>query len=71
MILLFRKNIEKQCSYCKRAAKVDEHTMICVAKGIVHCDSHCARFRYDPLKRIPDPPARMQLPKRDDSDYSL
>lgn len=71
MRLLFRKKIDKQCTYCTHAAKVDDRTMVCTAKGIVSSDFHCRRFRYDPLKRIPDPPARMRLPKRDDGDYSL
>lgn len=71
MNMLFRKKIEKQCSYCKHAAKVDENTMVCVSKGLVSSHSHCGRFRYDPLKRIPDPPARIHIPKHSEEDYSL
>lgn len=45
--------------------------MVCVKKGVVSADGACRRFRYDPLKRVPEP-AGMDLPMgREDADYSL
>ena len=69
--MLFRKNMEKLCLYCSHAARVDENTMVCTKKGLVDGHSHCRGFRYDPLKRVPDPPAQMHLPEYDSGDYSL
>lgn len=68
--MLFRK-VEKSCSYCTRAIKIDEETMACRRKGPVSVDGACRAFRYDPLKRIPEAP-EMELPvPEDDADYSL
>lgn len=69
--MLFRKKMERACAYCSRAVKIDEDTMVCVKKGVVSADGACRRFRYDPLKRVPEP-AGMDLPMgREDADYSL
>ena len=33
--MLFRKKIDKFCSYCVHAGKVDDSTYLCAKKGIV------------------------------------
>ena len=53
MQLLFRKNIDRYCAYCQFAGRIDEAHMICQHCGVVPCEHHCRRFRYDPLKRVP------------------
>lgn len=50
---LFRKDIEKQCAYCAYGCFISEREVVCVKKGIMDAASHCRRFSYDPLKRIP------------------
>ena len=52
--MLFRKKIDRYCTYCQFAGRVDEETMVCQHYGIVPCDHRCRKFRYDPLKRVPD-----------------
>ena len=69
--MLFRKDIHKLCVYCKHAARIDDNTLICRKKGIVNRWDYCRAFRYDPLKRVPEPPAQMQLPDLGQEDYSL
>lgn len=69
--MLFRKKIERFCTYCQFAGKIDEETMICQYCGIVPCDHHCRRFRYDPLKRVPGRMKPQQFGKSDQKDYSL
>ncbi|MEI3090490.1 MAG: hypothetical protein V8T01_11275 [Oscillospiraceae bacterium] len=51
--MLFRKKIDRYCTYCQFSGKVDEDSVICQFCGIVPCTHHCRRFRYDPLKRVP------------------
>ena len=69
--MLFRRKIERACAYCVRAVKIDEETMVCAKRGLVFPEGACRRFRYDPLKRVPEP-AVMDLPvDREDADYSL
>ena len=51
--MLFRRKIERSCSYCRHGIKVDETTCLCTKKGLVALDGACRRFRYEPLKRVP------------------
>lgn len=45
---------EKLCIYCENATPMfDGENVLCVHCGIVPCDSHCRKFSYDPLKRVP------------------
>ena len=68
--MLFRKKIDRYCTYCQFSGKVDEESVICQFCGIVPCTHHCRRFRYDPLKRVPERPR--PLPEEDgQKDYSL
>ena len=53
VIMIFRKNIDRYCTYCRHAGKIDDDQMICSKKGIVSSGHHCKRFSYDPLKRLP------------------
>ena len=70
--MLFRKDIEKNCSYCTHSAKTMESAyLICSKKGIVPCDHSCRRFKYDPLKRIPLKQKPEDFSKYDDVDFSL
>lgn len=69
--MLFRKRIEKSCSYCKFGTKLDEEEVLCSRKGLVSIDGKCRRFRYEPLKRIPKKPKVQNFSKFEDDDFSL
>ena len=49
--MLFRRKIEKFCSYCVHSAKLDGESCLCAKKGVVDAGSHCRKFKYEPLKR--------------------
>ena len=51
--MLFRKKIERVCSYCLYGANLDEDQILCSKKGIRSPDDKCRKFKYDPLKRVP------------------
>ena len=44
--MLFRKKIDRYCTYCQFAGKIDDETMVCQFCGIVPSDHRCRRFRY-------------------------
>lgn len=69
--MLFRKKIEKSCSYCQYSAKLDGEQMLCSKKGITSVDGRCMKFRYDPTKRIPSKPKALDFSKYDEEDFSL
>ena len=47
--MLFRKKIDRYCTYCQFAGKIDGESMVCQFCGVVPSDHHCRRFRYDHL----------------------
>jgi len=50
----FSKSIPPKCDYChfgKRAKSGDK--ILCEKSGLVDCTYSCAKFVYEPLKRIP------------------
>ncbi len=69
--MLFRKKIQKSCSYCAHGTCISDNQILCIKKGSVSVDFKCRKFRYDPCKRIP---GKMKLPDFSayhDDDFSL
>lgn len=51
----FEKKLEKYCIYCvhgKHLEYTDE--VFCTKKGFVDKFGKCVRYKYDPLKRVPN-----------------
>ncbi len=69
--MLFRKKIERSCTYCEYGTKLDEEQVLCMKKGIVPAGKKCRKFSYDPCKRVPVKPKALDLQKYDDADFSL
>ncbi len=63
--MLFRKDMEPRCAYCTKG------NVICERKGIVAVEYHCARFRYDPFKRVPPRPVKLETSKLKAEDFSI
>ena len=68
--MLFRKDIERCCSYCLHATVMDDK-ITCIKAGEVSPDDHCWRYRYDPCKRIPPKMKALDTDKFNDADFSL
>ena len=69
--MLFRKKIERSCGYCIHCTKLDEDSVLCAKKGVMSLNGKCARFSYDPCKRVPGKAKALDLSKYDQEDYSL
>ena len=69
--MLFRKDIEPSCSYCKRGNPLSDSEVICSRKGVVAADGSCRAFRYGPLKRVPPRPVKLNTDKLTKEDFSL
>lgn len=69
--MLFRKKIEKSCTYCSFGTKLNEGTILCSKRGVRSDDTGCIRFRYDPCKRIPPRVKSMDFSKYEQEDFSL
>lgn len=69
--MLFKKDIEPRCAYCKRSAVLDEEQGLCLKKGVVRMSDSCSHFRYDPLKRVPPKPVRADFSHLKEEDFVL
>ncbi len=68
---MFRKDMEPRCAYCKKGNVVSDREVICVKKGIVPLEGHCAAFRYDPMKRVPPRPVKLDTGKLREEDFQI
>ena len=69
--MLFKKRIEKSCSYCAYSTKLNEEQALCIKRGVVSLFGKCRKFVYDPCKRIPAKPKALDFQKYDNEDFSL
>ncbi len=69
--MLFRKKIDRSCSYCRRGTSMEDDQILCVKHGIVSASNSCRKFRYDPCKRIPPKIKALDFKKYQDVDFSL
>ncbi len=68
---LFRKNIEKNCTYCAHGCLINDREVVCAKKGITDVTSNCRRFSYDPLKRIPPRSSDVSLQTHSAEEFQL
>ncbi len=69
--MLFRKDIEPSCLYCKFSRPISETEVACEKKGVVDISGSCRKFRYDPMKRTPPRPAVLDTSRLTEEDFSL
>lgn len=69
--MLFRKKIERSCSYCQHGTQLEDELVLCTKKGLKSIDKKCWRFQYDPCKRIPLKAKALDFSKYDQEDFSL
>ena len=69
--MLFRKKIDRSCSYCLHSTKFNNDSVLCTKKGVMPICGKCLKFSYDPCKRIPGKAKALDFSKYDREDYSL
>lgn len=52
---MFNKDIVKKCAHCQNSLPLsNSDEMACKIRGIVNSDDLCRKYKYDPLKRVPN-----------------
>ena len=69
--MLFRKKMERSCSYCLHGAYLENGKILCAKKGMKTVEDQCRRFKYDPCKRISPKARALDFSKYEKEDYSL
>ena len=66
--MLFNRKIAPSCAYCRHGREIGNGEIACVKRGIMLSGGWCRKFRYDPLKRVPEnpvPSVPLLLPEND------
>ena len=53
--MLFRKNIDPRCAYCAKGSRINDEQVVC----------------YDPLKRVPPRPMKLDATRLTEDDFKL
>lgn len=69
--MLFRKNIEPCCAYCRFGIEIGENEVACRKRGVLEKYDACRRFRYDPLKREPEAAPSLDPSRYCAADFAL
>ena len=69
--MLFRKKLQRSCSYCRLGTELSDGSVLCAKKGLVDSSMSCRKFRYEPTKRIPGKQTTPDFSQYDDNDFSL
>lgn len=69
--MIFRKQIEPYCIYCKHGSAVNDETVACIKLGMVSASYSCRHFTYAPLKRKPPRPAQLDTGQLEEKDFQL
>ncbi len=69
--MLFSKEIRPCCAYCTNSRQVNDKEAVCKKHGIVSLQYRCKRYEYDPTKRVPPEPARLEKDSFSKEDFSL
>ena len=66
-IIVFNKKHDVDCSYCKYGyVMTNGEDCVCDKYGIINRKSKCAKFVYEPLKRIPNPHPSLEIYSEND-----
>lgn len=69
--MLFKKKMERSCSYCANGTVLPDGQVLCIKRGLVLPDVKCRKFTYDPCKRIPPRPKAIDFSKFEQEDFTL
>ena len=69
--MLFRRDIVPRCAYCQRGNAISERVVVCRRKGVVAAEFHCTRFKYDPFKRVPPRPVKLETSRLTEEDFRI
>jgi len=69
--MLFRKDIEPRCEYCKYGTDLGGEEIGCYKLGITAVGESCPKFRYNPEKRVPERRMKLDSGKFKPGDFEL
>lgn len=71
VFMLFRRNIEPSCSYCRFGIGIGNGEVACKKRGIMSVEGRCSAFRYEPTKRTPEYARSLSISEFSEEDFAL
>ena len=68
---LFQTSIDPRCAYCAKGTVINDREVACARKGVVAGEYHCRRFQYDPFKRVPPRPVKLETSRLKEEDFAI
>ena len=69
--MLFKRNIEPSCTYCRHGTDLGYDVIVCIKRGIMASYGSCGAFRYEPTKRVPEVTQNLHAAGFSLEDFSL
>ena len=69
--MLFRKDIEPRCIYCAQGSAISDREVACRKRGVTDAAYHCRGFRYDPLRRVPPRPVKLETDRLSAEEFKI
>jgi len=69
--MLFNRNIEPSCIYCRFSRTMGNGEYVCSKRGIMSSSGYCSTFKYEPTKREPQPLQRYKASNLSEEEFSL
>ena len=69
--MIFNRNIEPSCSYCRFGTTLGNDEYACTKRGIVSAFNSCGSFRYEPTKREPEALPKLKTSALSEEDFAI
>jgi len=69
--MLFNRNIEPSCAYCRFSSAMGDDEFACSKRGIMSGFGSCSSFFYEPTKREPEHLPSLKPSSLAEEDFSL
>ena len=69
--MLFNRDIEPSCNYCRHGRKLGSSEIACIKRGIVDGTGFCGAFHYEPTKRVPHVMPKLDTSGLSEKDFTL
>ena len=67
----YKMAIAPRCEYCQYGTSLGQGEIACLKRGFSTSDARCARFKYDPIKRVPEVRAKLKETTYTKADFEL
>ena len=69
--MLFDRDIEPNCAYCRYSSSLGTDEVVCVRRGIMSGSGSCGAFNYEPTKRAPGALYKLKQTELTEDDFII